>query len=88
MAGSLTRPLLQGSGRLLPEREGDTQLLELGRQDGLLAEEGLLPGLVHQAAEPVPHQIPEPSHTFGLAFEVVGSGLFLRRKKNKITLKR
>ncbi|MEM7578813.1 MAG: PEP-CTERM sorting domain-containing protein [Cyanobacteria bacterium P01_A01_bin.80] len=36
----------------------------------------------------VPHQIPEPSHTFGLAFEVVGSGLFLRRKKNKITLKR
>lgn len=59
MAGSLTRPLLQGSGRLLPEREGDPQLLELGRQDGLLAEEGLLPGLVHQAAEPIPHQIPE-----------------------------
>lgn len=36
----------------------------------------------------VPHQIPEPSDTIGLAFGVVGSGLFLRRKKSKTTLKR
>ncbi len=36
----------------------------------------------------VPHQIPEPSHTLGLAAGVVGAGLFLRRKKSKNTLKR
>lgn len=36
----------------------------------------------------VPHQIPEPSYTFGLAAGVVGAGLFLRQKKSKKTLKR
>lgn len=35
----------------------------------------------------VPHQIPEPSDTIGLAFGVVGAGLFLRRNKSKTTLK-
>jgi hypothetical protein len=36
----------------------------------------------------VPHQIPEPTTTFGLAAGVVGASLFLRRKKSKATLKR
>ncbi len=36
----------------------------------------------------VPHQIPEPSYTVGLAAGVVGAGLFLSRKKSKNTLKR
>ena len=36
----------------------------------------------------VPHQIPEPTTTFGLAAGVVGAGLFLRRKNSKNTLKR
>ncbi|MGB3649928.1 MAG: PEP-CTERM sorting domain-containing protein [Rivularia sp. (in: cyanobacteria)] len=36
----------------------------------------------------VPHKIPEPTDTIGLAAGVVGAGLFLRRKKTKTTLKR
>ena len=36
----------------------------------------------------VPHQIPEPSGTVGLAAGVVGAGLFLRGKNSKKSLKR
>ncbi len=36
----------------------------------------------------VPHQVPEPTDTIGLAAGVVGAGLFLRRKSHKTTLKR
>ena len=36
----------------------------------------------------VPHQVPEPADTIGLAAGVVGAGLFVRRKKSKTTLKR
>jgi hypothetical protein len=36
----------------------------------------------------VPHQIPEPGVSFGLATGVVGAGLFLHQKKNKTALKR